>query len=423
MTTDSSPRTSVTDRRPPAGLADPLDPRYPMDLDRRIVEAFPRRAPTSDDERGAQELVKQEFERLGLKTTVEPFRFNANLYQNLSLHTGLATLASVLSVLFAPAAFVLHLLVGISLFCDTTRKAYLLRRLLPFRPSQNVLATLPSEGDPKLRVVLMAHIDAATTGLIFNPKVGPKLSRKKWPLGLHRTLAVVTYSQFALAAFDLVASLAAPLPGWAFIVLGVLSVMPAGTLVFNLDIALRNQVVPGAADDVSGVAALPVLAARLAKDKPQGLEIVLASTGCEEASMGGSDALAKSMKASGRWDPANTIVVALDTLTNGKLSYFVAEGDVVRIWIPPPLVDAMKACRPDIVPFDPPLGGTDAHAFLAAGYPACSVICVDPAFGVPREYHQMTDTPDRLDPKQLADSIDFAEALVRELARRRLAAA
>jgi Zn-dependent M28 family amino/carboxypeptidase len=201
----------------------------------------------------------------------------------------------------------------------------------------------------------------------------------------------------------------------------VLSVLPFGTLLFNLDVVLRNQVVPGAADDLSGVAALPVLAARLAKDKPKGLEVILAATGCEEASMGGADALATTMKA--RWDPARTVVIALDTLTNGTLCYFVAEGDVVRLAIPPDLVDAMKTCRPDLAPFDPPLGGTDAQAFLAHGWQACSVICVDPALGTPREYHQMTDTPDRLDPKQLADSIDYTEALVREIARQRLPAA
>ena len=137
--------------------------------------------------------------------------------------------------------------------------------------------------------------------------------------------------------------------------------------------------------------------------------------------MGGSDALARTMKE--RWDPAKTVVIALDTLTNGTLSYFVAEGDVVRTWIPSDLLGAMKAVRPQLSPFDPPLGGTDAQAFLAHGWQACSVICVDPAYGTPREYHQMTDTPDRLDPTQLADSIDYAEALVREIARRRLGAA
>lgn len=401
-----------------APVTDPLDSGYAMDLARRVVEAFPKRAPTSDDERGAQRMVQEEFERLGLRTSLEPFRFNRSLYESLAVHLGLALVASAIAAVAAPVSFVLHLLVGLSLYLDTTRKAYLLRRLLPWRASQNLLATLPADGEPALRFVLAAHIDAATTGLIFDPRVGPRLAKSKFPLGLHRTLAVVTYSQFALAAFDLAAFLAAPLPGLAWGVLALLNVMPAGAFLFNLDVALRNQVVPGAADDVSGVAALPVLAARFAKDKPRDGEVVFVVTGCEEASMGGSDALAKAMK--GRWDPSRTIAVALDTLTNGTLSYFVAEGDVVRIRTPPELVDALKAVRPDIVPFDPPLGGTDAHAFLAAGYPACAVICVDPAFGVPREYHQMTDTPDRLDPRQLADSIDFTEQLVREIARRRL---
>ena len=64
---------------------------YVLELITRVVRECPRRQPTSDDERRASFIFKDEFERLGLATDVQGFEFNDNLYANLALHFGLGS--------------------------------------------------------------------------------------------------------------------------------------------------------------------------------------------------------------------------------------------------------------------------------------------------------------------------------------------
>ena len=391
---------------------------------KRIVEECPQRAPASDDERRAQTILQADFERLGLKTRFERFRFNANLYANLALHCGLALLATALSFAVPLVALALHLAVGVSLFLDTTRRAYLLRRLFPFRPSQNLLATLPAQGEPALRIVLGAHADAAPPGLMFHPRLVRRFARARLPFSLERPLAVIAYSQLALAAFDLSRAFGAPASLAIAVAQAALSLPALVAFVLNLEAALRRRVVPGANDDLSGMAALPLLAARLAPVKPNEVELVFAVTGCEEASMGGADALARSRR--GVWDPRRTVFVALDCITNGALHYLRAEGDVVRLFVPAWLEKIIIETASGDPRFRTlkglllPAGGTDAHAFLAHGFFACSFASIDSSLGTPQHYHRLSDTLENLDIDALMDSIDFLEKLVMAIIRRRL---
>ena len=87
-----------------------------------------------------------------------------SLYKSLLLHTSLLVLGSALSLFFKAFALgcLLHALAVVSYVCDSTRRAYLLRRLFAFKPSQNLLATIPAASgrEPALRIVLPAHAGA-----------------------------------------------------------------------------------------------------------------------------------------------------------------------------------------------------------------------------------------------------------------------
>jgi Zn-dependent M28 family amino/carboxypeptidase len=197
-----------------------------------------------------------------------------------------------------------------------------------------------------------------------------------------------------------------------------------GLLMFaaNLEILLRSRVSEGANDNLSAVAALCVLAERLAVDRPRDVEIVLVATGCEEAGWGGARALAREQEQ--QWDKERTVVIALDCLSNGELRYVCAEGEVSRIPIPAwldRLVREVAASDPRfarMTGFEAPIGGTDATAFLARGWQAMALVAVDPDLGMPRHYHRSTDTLEQLDLDQLMSSIDFTEKLVRALMHR-----
>jgi hypothetical protein len=219
--------------------------KYVRELIERIIEECPRRQATSNDERRAQMMMKEEFEQLGLPTREQPFRFNDNLYANLALHFGLGTLGSLVSGLFPLGGLALHSLAAGSYWADSTRRAYLLRRLFPFKPSQNILATLPAKNEPALRIVFNAHADAAFTGWIFEPSVISKFVHHLPPSlrFLRRSLALATQTQAALTGFDLLRLLLGPLT-LPLRPLEALLSLP-GTLAFllNLQIVDRKSVV------------------------------------------------------------------------------------------------------------------------------------------------------------------------------------
>jgi len=392
----------------------------------RIVDECPRRQPASEDERRAQMIVREEFEQLGLSTYEEPFTFNDNLYANLALHFGLGTLGTMVSGVAPLAGLTLHLSAGISYWAESTRRAYLLRRLFPFKPSQNLFATIPAKGEPDLRLVFMAHADAAFTGLIFSP-IFVKLSSGKPPLGLRylqRSLAMTTHSQFVLAGFDLLRLCFGPLT-WPLRPLEALLTVPSViAFVLNLQMVMRNEIVPGANDDLSGVAALVVLAERLAAAKPDNVELVFVVNGCEEASLGGGDAMARAKK--GVWDRNKTVFIGMDGLANGELKFLEPEGEVVRVHVPRWLravvedTAASEARFAEIQAFEPPVGGSDVAALLAHGWNGVCMTCVDMERGSPRHYHQPTDTSENLDYEKVMFSIDFVERLAKNVIKHKL---
>lgn len=405
----------------------PNEKQYVKDLLERLVAECPARRPTSDDERRAQAILQAELERLGLAAHLEGFHFNENLYANMALHFGLGTLGTIVSGVAPLAGLALHAAAGGSYYAESSRRGYFLRRLFPWKPSQNLLATLPARGEPDLRVVLIGHADAAFTGLLFNPAVVERFSQKP-PRALRflqRSMAVTCYSQFILAGIDLLRLSFGRLATLPLRPLeAVLSLPGFIAFVLNMEVVFRDQIVPGANDNLSACVALPVLAQRLATAKPDNVELVFAVSGCEEASLGGADALACAKN--GVWDKSKTVVIGLDGLSNGELRYAALDGEVTgrraTRWVCE-AVERAAASEPrfaEVAGFDIPVGGTDIGAFLAHGYDGVALICVDPHVGSPKYYHTMNDTPANLDYDKLMFSIDFTEQLVREIIRTRL---
>lgn len=399
---------------------------YADALLRRILRECPRRRATSADEARAGQILVEELAQRGLEVQIEEFRFNDDLYANLALHFGLGSLATLLCTFSPLAAMALHLLAGISYLADSTRRGYLLRRVFPFKRSQNVVAVMPSREAPELRIVLVAHLDAAPTGWTFRPRLLRAFNRaqgKSWAF-LQRSVATATFGLFALAALDLFAHVRAG-PSWPLLSLMWIVTLPAVLLFLSgTEIALRRRIVPGANDNLSGVVALPLLADRLAQARHPRIEIVLVATGCEEASLGGADALARAKE--GIWSKAKTVIVALDGLSNGELRLLTSEGEVVRRYAPrwlSTMAHRVAASDPrfrQVQDFAVPVGATDAAAFLAHDYDALALACIDPDLGAPRHYHLPTDDADHLDMDQLILSIDYAEALVQRIIRFRL---
>ncbi len=396
-------------------MSAPEETAWARDFITKIVAACPKRMPTSDDERRAHAMIRTEMEALGLETEVHDFTFNSDLYATLALHFGLGALGSVVAGRSPLAGFALHAVSAASYALDSSHKAMILRRVFPFRPSQNVIGTLRAEGKPRLRIVFLAHTDAAFTGKVFDPKFVKMFGAKPGPL--YKSLRVTTGALAALAALDLVELTGRRFPGLGAL-RALLSIPTFVAAALNFDVVRRGEIVPGAMDDLSGVAGMLLLAKRLRAMKPRDVELVFVATGCEEAGLGGARALARDR--ADVWSKDDTVIVGLDGFANGDLCWF-EEGEIFEVPLSRRLeaelqrTTASSSQFAEVAAFPIPVGGTDAIPFAIAGWPAVTLGCVDRTRCMPRHYHWPTDTPENLEAEKIPFCVDFAESLTRSL--------
>ena len=395
-----------------------------------MLDRFPLRLTGTAGERGLQRACAAELENLGGVAEWQDFRWGRSIYQSLALHFGLASAALVLGFWAPVIAACVHVLVAASYVSESAWKRPLLRWLLPFARSQNVVVVFPSQSPMRHRIVTLAHADAAYTGVLFTPSIVRMAAKETVsPIGraFRKGLALATFTLLPLALLELAvpwlpAGLAWRVP---VRVAECLLAAPAfAAFVLNLDVVVRNRVVPAANDNLSGCVATLELARRLRGALPHDVELVTVITGCEEAGAGGATHLARTVLASGRWSPSNTTVLALDTFSNGD-PRLLQEGELVARPIPPALLAlAARVCEQapsldPVRPYEIPSGATDAWPFLVAGFEAVAFTCIDPDLGAPRHYHRLSDTADNLDADAFERTFAFTERFVRALADER----
>ena len=180
------------------------------------------------------------------------------------------------------------------------------------REGADVVARVPAAGARRATLVLTAHHDAAHTGLAWHPALARAARTRRLQRQAMDPFMAPTGVGFALAALPWRPARRA---GRLLLALSVLA---------DADIA-RSPTVPGASDDATGVAALIALAGRFAAEPLPGVEVLLASTGCEESGMGGMAALLREHPL----EAATSFVLGLDTLGAGRPIVARAEGPLL----------------------------------------------------------------------------------------------
>lgn len=367
------------------------------------------------DEKRVQQAIEARLAPLGFRADWRPFRFPRHIYGSLAMHFGLALAVVSVAPLLPWLAALLHLVVAYSFYSEAVLRKHVLRKLWPAVDTQNLLMTWPAREAMKKRIVFLSHVDSAFTGFMFEPPM-LRIIAKPPPAALsflRKQLFLPWVCLFVLASLELSALFWAP-PSW---LLGLVALPFVPVFLLNLDIVIRNRPVPGAADNLSGCAAQIVLAEQWCRAAKSDVEVVFAFTGAEEAGTGGAAELAKNAG----WDSSHTEIIVLDTLSNGTL-HVLEEGELFRSEIPRDLREAVHAAArlaslPVPTDYIVPAGGTDALPFLAKGFRAIALTCIDPAFHAPRHYHHPTDTAANIDPAQLDASTKLATQLLATLSR------
>jgi hypothetical protein len=369
------------------------------------------RAPCSPGEREAAEWIAERMREAGCEAHVEAEEVHGTFTWPLGLLAGIAAAGGLAALRGRRrAGFMAGALAAAAIWEDLgggRRRPF--RRVLPRGTAHNVVA---ETGDPDAghTLVVMAHHDAARTSFLFDQA----LVRLVW----ERVPRLVERCDRWPPLMGLV------IGGPALVALGALTgsrrqmaagtVLAAGTAAVMADMQ-RNPVVPGANDNLTGVAALLELAPLVADLR--GLRVLLVSTGAEEANQEGMLAFARRHFDS--LPRERTSFLCLDTVGSPQLLLIEGEGFLRMRDYPAGMKDVVDAAaRSRGVELRRGLRftfATDGLIPLREGYPAAAVGSVN-RYLVPSNYHWPTDTPDRVDYGTVAGAVRLAFGTAERLA-------
>jgi hypothetical protein len=370
------------------------------------------RPSASEGERRAAEWVVAQLAELGAEARIEAEAAHGTYWWPLGIGAILGMLGALLSLRGRRLlGGLLGILGAAGIADDFPPRQRRLRRLLPRRTTYNVVSEL---GDPNAErtVVFIAHHDAPHSGLVFHPKPAEVADK----LGLIEKSNTSPPLMWPVIGGPLLSATGAitgrRLPAKVGLLFG------AGTVAAMADIGNRH-VVPGANDNGSSVVALLALARRFAAEPPQGVRVILLSTGSEES-------FSEGMKAWGErhfleLPRASTLFLCLEALGSDHLLALRGEGFLkMNEYSPRALAFVDDLAEEMDIWLYPNLrihNGTDGLEPLAAGYET-AVLCSCNDLKQASNYHWPTDVAANIDYGTLERAVSLCQEATRRLEQR-----
>jgi Zn-dependent M28 family amino/carboxypeptidase len=288
-----------------------------------------------------------------------------------------------------------------------------LRRLVRRRRTTvNVIARAGEEQGQRDTLVVLAHHDAPQTGMLFDQtlqrrlyELAPQLLERvkkpppQWWIGLAGPLCTIAGA------------------------LGRRRLARAGLAIGALGSALvadvwRSQTVPGANDNLSGVAALVAIAQMLRERPIPGMRVLLVSCGAEETLQDGVRAFLARHRH--ELEPGRTSFINLDTVGSPHLVMLEGEGPVWMEDYAGPWLRDLLAAQAQLLEVDLERGfraraSTDSVIPSRAGYPIATLVSVTD-WRSPANYHLPSDIPANLDYATVADATRLVYSVAKALA-------
>jgi Zn-dependent M28 family amino/carboxypeptidase len=284
-----------------------------------------------------------------------------------------------------------------------------LRSLLPKRRASNVVASV-GPADAERTVVIVAHHDAAHSGLVFNPAIPNKIN--EWNPEIFKKGNTSPPLMWPVVGAPLVSAVGSLLGSRALAKAGI--VLSTGVAAAMADLGMHS-VVPGANDNGTGVVTLIALARALAETPTESVRVMLVSTSEEGLCEGMSAFAARHFP---ELQPERTFILSVDTVGSPHLLFLRGEGMFGITDYPADSLALVDGVAEELgIPLMPNLrlqNATDGVIALAAGYP-CAAMCSVTDLKQPANYHWPTDVPENVDYATLADACRLVEAIVRRL--------
>lgn len=268
-------------------------------------------------------------------------------------------------------------------------------------PTANLVAR---KGQGRRLYILMAHLDSAPASFAYRP-------------GQVQNFRGATYLATAIMAMGVFVPLVA---GFGVSIDGTTRWVVAAAIIGQTALASidfwRLGYVPGANDNLSGVAAAVSAASHLWRHMPHDAEVRLVITSAEEAGMLGAQHYWQAHR--DELKDRETYVVNLDTVGCEKLKFVTKSGGFTETRYDNALTDAAQiACRSNdvfgaISSGHHQVGDFDSVWFVRDGIPSVTIASYD-RHGLMPAIHTPADTTDKVNMKQVEKAARFAEALVR----------
>lgn len=369
------------------------------------------RLPCSEGEAQAAEWIAARFRETGARVVVDEELVHGTYFTPLGVLNGVSAAAGV-AVLLGRRRIggVVAAACSAALWQDLTggpKRA--LRRLLKRQLTTNVVASIGPE-DAEHTLIVHAHHDAARTSFIFDDSAAkfviehlPFLmnGRDRWP----PLMGIVWGGPAAIALAALTGGKKTAAIGTAF---------AAGTAAVMADM-IRQPVVPGANDNLSGVAVLLEVARRLRDGggPPDGVRVILLSAGAEEANQEGMLAFARRHFPS--LSAERTSFLCLDTVGSPELVLIEGEGFLKMFEYPSHQKERVAAAAHDAgvrlrrgMRFT---FATDGLVPLRQGYETASIGSMTEHL-VPSNYHWPSDTAENVNYTSVANAVQIVMATI-----------
>jgi hypothetical protein len=378
---------------------------------RKRLEELERieRPSASDGERQAAEWLVAQLAELGAEARIEAENANGTFWWSLGLGAVLGVLGAGLALRGRRAlGALLGLLGAAGIADDFPPHQRRLRRVLPAGVTYNVVCEL-GDRSAERTIVFIAHHDAPHSGLVFHPKPAEVADK----LGLIERTNTSPPLMWPVIGGPLLAALGAITGRRGLAKLG--AAFGLGTIAAMADIGMR-QVVPGANDNGASCVVLLALAKRFADDPPEGVRVVLLSTGSEES-------FSEGMKAWGERHFAelpkeSTLFLCLEALGSDHLLVLRGEGFLKMNEYSPRALAFVEALAGELgIWLYPNLrirNGTDGLEPLAAGYET-AVLCSCNDLKQAGNYHWPTDIAANINFQTVGRAIDLCQEAVRRL--------
>jgi hypothetical protein len=368
------------------------------------LAAIPRPS-VSEGEARAAEWLAERLREHGCSADVDVEPAYGHFWRPLFALNALGALAGLVRRPWLRRALALLAAAGIA--DEISLGPYLTRRLVYRRGTTTNVVAVTGDRSAEHTLVVMAHHDAARTSFIFSQDL-QKWIWRNYPnyIETHDTSAPVWFP-----------AVAAPL-------LTALGLRRLGTFLCVGGLAIygdmgRNETVPGANDNLTGVSALVGIARALREQPVEGLRVVLVSAGSEETLQEGIRAFGR--RHFGELPRDKTWFLNLDQLASADLVPLEGEGSLRMHDYDKEFTDFVCECAAEV---GPPLRrgsrawtSTDGCVPNLAGYPTATLVSLTP-WKMLANYHWPTDVPENVDFACVERATRVAERVVRRLAKR-----